>query len=181
MPSQIKGTAIQIYLEWLRAKVPAAQVESILERLPEAGRAEVLLRLLPSEQYPYARYAELLEATRAVLGEAYEHLAFDHGRYAAEALIGAVYKQTVKAGDIERTLESLARGWRLYFDTGQILIIEHAPGRYVFAIIDARYHPLHPPISAGYVQRACEKAGAAAVKVERHGSPPRVELVITWS
>jgi hypothetical protein len=181
MPSQIKGTAIQIYLDWLRAKVPPEQVEAILARLPAPTRADVLDQLLPSNQYPYVKYAELLEASHSVLGSDYEHLAFDHGRYAAEVLLAGVYRQTIKTGNIERTLQSLARGWKLYFDTGQILIIEQRSGRYVLAIIDSRYHPLHPPISAGYVQRACERAGAAAVTVEIHGSPPRVEMVITWS
>src|SRR5262245_54336206 len=153
MPSHIKGTAIQTYLDWLRAKLPPAQVAAILDRLPEATRVVVLEELLPSGQYSYAVYAELLEATRAAVGEGYERLAFDHGRYAAEALLAEVYRSTVKPGDVERTLQSLARGWRTFFDTGQIVITEEKPGRYVFVIVDGSYHPLHPPISGGYVER----------------------------
>jgi hypothetical protein len=91
-----------------------------------------------------------------------------------------VYKSTLKAGDVERTLQSLARGWQIFFDTGAIEIAEQKPGRYVFVISDAKYHPLHPPISAGYVKRACEIAGGSQVSVELHGAPPRVEMVIAW-
>jgi hypothetical protein len=59
--------------------------------------------------------------------------------------------------------------------------VEETPGRVVFVIADARYHPLHPPISAGYVQRACEIAGAAKVSVELQGAPPRVQMTVSWS
>jgi hypothetical protein len=96
-------------------------------------------------------------------------------------LLGSVYRLTVKPGNIERTLQSLATGWRVYFDTGEIQITDATPGRFVFLIVDSSYHPLHPPISAGYVQRACQIAGAAEVDVEIHGRPPRVEMVIRWS
>jgi hypothetical protein len=180
MPSQLKGTAIQIYLEWLRAELPAPQVEGILARLAPATRTVVLEELLPSVQYPYPLYAELLEATRAVVGADYERLAWRHGAYAADLLLAGVYKSTLKAGDVERTLQSLARGWQIYFDTGEIRIAEQRPGRYVFVISDESYHPLHPAISAGYVKRACEMAGAAQVNVEVHGVPPRIEMAITW-
>ena len=181
MPSQIKGTAIQTYLDWLRAKLPPPQVAEILAALPGTTRTVVLEQLLPSSQYSYVLYEELLEAGKAVLGDAYDRLAFDHGRYAADALLTGVYRSTLKAGDVERTLQSLARGWRIYFDSGEIQITEEKPGRYVFVILDAMYHPLHPTISAGYVQRACELAGGTSVRVDARGSPPRIEMVITWS
>lgn len=181
MPSSIKGTGIQVYLDWLMARVEPAQVAAIQARLPSPSRLTVLENLLPSVQYPYSVYAELLEASHDVLGSAYERLAFDHGRYAADALLADVYRLTVKPGDVGRTLVHLARGWRFLFDTGQIEITEETAGRYVFRISDPSYHRLHPPISAGYVQRACEIAGATNAAVEVRGSPPTVEMVITWS
>lgn len=181
MPSNVKGTAIQIYLDWLNASFPRPQAQEILGRLAAPTRKAVLEDLLPSVQYPYSFYAELLEASKAVLGRSYDSLALDHGRYAADVLLAGVYRQTVKPGDVERTLQSLARGWRIYFDTGQIEVTHEQPGRYVFVITDASYHPLHPPISAGYVQRACETVGAHQVAVELAGAPPRVEMTISWS
>jgi hypothetical protein len=181
MPSEMKGTAIQIYLDWLKVRTPEPQVAAILAQLEVPTRAMIVDQLLPSVLYPYSRYAELLVATKAVLGDAYERLAFDHGRYAAEMLLGGVYRLTLKVGNVERTLHALAHGWRVYFDTGVIEIREAQPSRYVFLIKDATYHPLHPPISAGYVQRACELAGAAQVDVDVRGAPPEVEMVIAWS
>jgi len=181
MPSQLKGTAIQSYLDWLKATLPPAQVRAIFARLFEPTRALILDQLLPSVAYAYPLYAEILEATKAEVGDAYERLARDHGRYAADLLLTGVYRLTVKAGNIERTLHALAAGWRVFFDTGELQIADEKPGRFVFLIKDAEYHPLHPPISAGYVQRACEIAGANGVDVEISGGPPQVEMIITWS
>jgi len=180
MPSRIKGTAVKAYLEWLLTKVSSNQVAAILERLAPSTRALALEKVLPSQLYSYQLYADLLEASKAVLADDYERLAWEHGRCAADALLADVYQLTLKAGDVEQTLRSLAIGWRLYFDTGSIQIMEQKPGHYVYVIIDARYHPLHPPISAGYVQRACEIAGASNVDVAIDGSPPHVRMIITW-
>ena len=134
---------------------------------------EAALSALASTQYPYALYGEMLQASQAVLGDAYARLAFEHGRYAADVLLNGVYKTHVKPGDVGRTLQALARAWRIYFDTGQIEITDQTPRHYVFAFEDATYHPLHPPISAGYVQRACEIAGADRAAVVIEGAPPR--------
>jgi hypothetical protein len=181
MPTQIKGTAIQAYRDWLKATVPPGQYEAILKQLAGPTRKAILENVLPSSHLPYSTYGVILEASKAVLGTEYERLAFEHGRLAAQDLLAGVYRLTLKPGDVERTLKSLAVGWRTFFDTGEILVTEKKPGRQVFVIADPTYHPLHPPISAGYVQHACEMAGAKTARVAILGSPPRVEMVITWS
>lgn len=180
MPSKIRGTGVLVFTTWLRARLPPARVAAILARLAPSTAA-ALEGALPSSQVPYALYGELLEATFAELGRDYERQAFDHGRFAADDHLGGVYRSAVREGQVEKTVESMARGWALYFDTGKITVIERAPGRQVFEVHDASYHPLHPPISAGYTQRACELAGGKDVRVVVTGAPPRVLMTITWA
>ena len=181
MPSEIKGTGLKILLDWLKASQPPARVEAILVRLAPASRATITGRVLSSFQYPYALYGELLEAIEAELGTSYSAQAFAHGRYAADVLLETVYRLTVKPGNVPRTIEVLADAWKVYFDTGEIRVHDLRAGHCVLAIEDASYHPLHPPVSAGYVQRACERAGASRVKVDVTGQPPLVELTIGWT
>lgn len=181
MPSEIKGTALRICLDWLHASQTPARVETILGRLAPSTRSTVTGRVLSSFQYPYSLYGELLEAIEAEQGEAYPAQAQAHGRYAADVLLETVYRLTVKPGNVPRTLEVLADAWKVLFDTGAIRIHDARPGHCVFAIEDPSYHPLHPWVSAGYVQRACERAGAAHVRVEVSGRVPLVELTIDWT
>ena len=181
MPSEIKGTGVKICLDWLRATQTPARVEAILGRLAPATRASVTGRVLPSFSYPYSLYGELLEAIEAEQGAAYSAQALAHGRFAADVLLETVYRLTVKPGNVPRTLEVLADAWKVLFDTGVIRIHEARPGHCRFIIEDPNYHPLHPWVSAGYVQRACERAGAARVRVEVGGQVPRIELGIDWA
>jgi hypothetical protein len=180
VPTGIKGSAVKALLDWLRDSHPA-RVAAILQRLPASTRAVLEGRLLPSFQFPYPLYVELLEAMAAEFGPGYTAQALAHGRWAADMLLETIYRLTVKTGNVPRTLELLADSWKVIFDTGEISIDQPTPGRCTMSIVDPTYSPLHAWISAGYTQRACERAGGKNVRAEVSGQPPRVDLTITWS
>jgi hypothetical protein len=179
VPSGIKGTAVKALLDWLRESHPA-RAGAILHRLTPETRVVLEGRLLPSFQFPYALYVELLEAMSAEFAATYRAQALAHGRWAADMLLETVYRLSVKPGNVPRTLELLADSWKVIFDTGEISIDQPANGRCTLSIVDPTYSPLHTWISAGYTQRACERAGGKNVRADITGQPPRVDLTITW-
>ena len=180
LPSKMKGSGFLIFFEWLDACHSASVKKEIISRLPEKTRCLIVDKLLVSDSYDYKMYADLLEACEKTWGRRYEQLATEHGLFAAQKLLNGIYRLSIKPGQIHKTLDALTLGWRFYFDTGQASVAEKANRRYVIEIHDPFYHPLHPPISAAYVRRGCELAGANGVQTHILGKPPRVKFIVTW-
>lgn len=180
MPSRIKGTGIQIFLDWLETVTLAEQRERMFKNL--AGQAKELAQgtILASSHYTYDLYVEILKATADYFGDKYDELAQSHGEYAADKLMRGVYRTSLKKGDVVATLRALAFGWRFYFDTGEILLHETKVGHFIFEIIDAHYHALHAPISAGYVKRGCQLAGGTNVRIQIRHETPAVKIDVFW-
>ena len=180
MPSCIKGTGIKIFLDWLSEILPVEEQAKLFAKLKGEAKELASGTIFASSNYSYNLYGEILESCADYFGDDYAARAESHGAYAADRLMTTIYRCALKAGDVAETLRALAVGWRFYFDTGAINLREVDQGHFVYEINDSHYHPLHPPISAGYLKRGCEMAGAKDVRIQIEGVPPVVKIAIFW-
>ena len=145
------------------AGIFATSIREIKARMPDT-RVEVLIPDFKGERAPLET---VLDARPDVLNHNTE-------------TVPRLYRMARSGGKYTRTLELLADSWKVIFDTGEISIDQPANGRCTLSIVDPTYSPLHAWISAGYTQRACERAGGKNVRADITGQPPRVDLTITW-
>jgi hypothetical protein len=122
--ARIKGTATLLVVKSLRAHKAEAR-----KTLSPHLHYYLEDRIIVGGWYPEEDHVDLLRALAKILPmsetEAYELM----GRSSAREDLSKIYNNMFVPGDIAGTLKKTAVRWRLYHDTGRILIRNEGPGR----------------------------------------------------
>lgn len=118
-PDGMKGPRAKGTNVVLLAKTVRAAMKGGLE-LDLTPQERVMLdeRLIISDWYPYERFAMLLRICHEQIMSGSVDNAVQMGEIAGQSLLSGVHASFVRKGDVLRTLKTLPRQWKRYFDFG---------------------------------------------------------------
>jgi hypothetical protein len=159
--AKVKGTNMLSAVKALRTARAEAQ-----RLLPAPLQRYLDDRILVSSWYPEADLMGLLHTLGQFLPG--DDAFFFMGRHTAREHLAGVYRGHLRAGDLERTLQSASALWRNYHDTGEMTVTLEGPGRAAlqlrgFASTTAEFCRL----LRGYFTELAEQAGAKEVVVTK--------------
>lgn len=183
MPSprdaKVKGTNMLSAVKALRTAREQAQ-----KLLPPSLQRYLGERILVSSWYPEADLMALLQTLGKLLPG--DDPFFFMGRHTAAEHLAGIYRGHLRAGDLERTLQSASALWRNYHDTGDMTVTLDGPRH---ATLQLRAFPSTTPefcrLLRGYFAELAEQAGATSpdvVKLECIlGGARACRWSMTWS
>ena len=159
--AKVKGTNMLSAVKALRMAREQAQKllpPSLLRYLDE--------RVLVSSWYPEADLMGLLHTLGKILPG--DDPFYFMGRHTASEHLAGIYRGHLRAGDLERTLQSASALWRNYHDTGEMTVALEGPGRATLQLRDfASTTPEFCRLLRGYFTELAEQAGAKRADVAK--------------
>jgi hypothetical protein len=163
--TQVKGTAIQSSLRFVRERFGAAAVDAILRALP-AERCGVLSgAILVSAWYPLEVLLAYMKEAERQLGARDPELLYDMGQASCDHGVTGVYKVFFKVGSPEFVTSRSARVFSSYYDTGELRLLESRDGYSAVEVVGIE--PSAPELCLrlhGWLHRTLELAGARNVR-----------------
>ncbi len=163
--TQVKGTAIQSSLRYLRERFGAGAVEKVLRALPKQECALLSGTILVSAWYPLEALADYMREAERQLGAQEPELLFDMGKASCDHGVTGVYKVFFKVGTPEFVTSRSARVFSSYYDTGELRLLESRNGYSSVEIVGLE--PSTPELCKrlhGWLHRTLELAGAKNVR-----------------
>jgi uncharacterized protein (TIGR02265 family) len=159
--AQVKGTAVNSSLRYVRERFGEETLARVLEALPEADRAAIGAGVLASSWYPMAAFLRFMQEAERQLGAQEPDVLVKMGRASCDYGVTGVYRIFFKVGSPEFLVSRGAHVFSSYYDTGQMRVVEAAPGRAVVELTS--FEGGAPQFCArlyGWMHRTLELAGA---------------------
>ncbi len=159
--TQVKGTALQSSLRYVRERFGEAAVHGVLGKLPP-GHVEILRgTILASSWYPLAALLAFMTEAERQLAPQEPDLLFQMGKASCDHGVTGVYKVFFKVGSPEFVVSRAARVFSSYYDSGELRVVESRDG---YAAVEiGGLEPVAPQLCArfyGWMHRTLELAGA---------------------
>jgi uncharacterized protein (TIGR02265 family) len=159
--AQVKGTAVQSSLRYVRERFGEESVARVLAALPEADRTALGPGVLPSSWYPMATFLRFMQETERQLGAQERDVVRKMGRASCDYGVTGAYRIFFKVGSPEFIISRAAPAFSSYYDTGELRIVESGPGRVAAEIAGLEGGaPQFCERIFGWMQRTLERAGA---------------------
>ncbi len=159
--TQVKGTALQSSLRYVRERFGAAALEGVVRALPSEQRSLLAGTILASSWYPLAGLLVYMKEAERQLGAQEPELVFQMGKASCDHGVTGVYKVFFKVGSPEFVVSRASRVFSSYYDSGELRVIESRDG---FAAVEiVGIEPAAPQLCArfyGWMHRTLELAGA---------------------
>ncbi len=185
MAAQVKGTAIMASLRYLCERFGEEPAAHVRQGLPRADRLTLEGKILASSWYPASLLLRLMEEAEWQLGSKQPELARQIGRASADYGLSTVYRIFLKLGSPELVVARAASAFAGQWDTGKLVLVEHARGHAVLSLQD---FPGKAPFCArllGWIERTLELAGAKDVRIVHasclHRGEAECRFEGTWS
>jgi uncharacterized protein (TIGR02265 family) len=159
--AQVKGTAVQSSLRYVRERFGEPALEAVVAALPESDRRSLGHGVLASSWYPMETFLRFMQEAERQLGSREKDLVRMMGRASCEYGVTGVYRVFFKVGSPEFIISRAARVFSSYYDSGELRIAESGPRRAV-AELDGLEGgaPQFCERIFGWMQRTLEMAGA---------------------
>jgi len=185
--ARIKGTALNSRCHYVVRHHGEAAFEEVLARLGKPEYAEVLRKgVLKSEWYPFELYLELIRHIDAVCGTGDGSLYPVMAAQAAQDDLTTIYKVFFRIATPAFILSKARRIWSQYYDTGELVVVEHVAGRAIMEVRDFEApHRAHCSSIAGWMQQCIVMTGASDAAVQhlscRAQGDQRCMFSATWT
>jgi len=158
--AQVKGVAVIASIRYVREEYGDEAIGRVLAALPGEDREAIGPNPLVSSWYPMPAFLHFMQEAEKQLGEQDPKLVRNMGRASADYGITTIYKIFFKVGSPEFIIGKATRVFGRYYDTGEIVPVESAPGHAVFDIKDFEGAPQFCARIRGWMERTVELAGA---------------------
>jgi uncharacterized protein (TIGR02265 family) len=159
--AQVKGTAVQSSLRYVRERFGEEAVTRVLAALPEADRVALGQGILPSSWYPMDAFLRFMQEAERQLGAQEPDVVRKMGRASCDYGVKGAYKIFFKVGSPEFIISRAAPAFSSYYDTGELRIVERGPGQVAAEITGLEGGaPQFCERIFGWMQRTLELAGA---------------------
>jgi uncharacterized protein (TIGR02265 family) len=157
---QVKGTAVQSSLRYVRERFGDEALARVLSALPRADSA-ALENVLSSAWYPMQVFLLFMQEAERQLALQDPEVVRNMGRASCDHGVTGVYKIFFKVGSPEFIISRGARVFSSYYDSGELRVVESAPGRAVAELTSLEGGaPQFCERIYGWMQRTLELAGA---------------------
>jgi hypothetical protein len=165
--SNVKGSALASRLLWVRLGHGEAGLERLEAAASPALQPVLVNGVAMARWYPFEVFIELIEVIDRLFGKGDLSLVKELGRFGADANLKTVYRLFYKVGTVRWILGRAARLWGAHYDSGEMLIVEDAPGLGILEIagFDSP-HRIHCLSVAGWAERSVEISGGKDALVE---------------
>lgn len=163
--AQVKGTAVQASLRYVRERFGDDALARVVEALPEADRAAFGHGALASSWYGMDGFLRFMQEAEKQLHAQEPDVVRRMGRASCDYGLTTVYKIFFKVGSPEFIISRAAHVFSSYYDTGELRIVESGPGRAVAEL--AGFEGGAPQFCDrifGWMQRTLELAGAKGLR-----------------
>ena len=161
---QVKGTAVQSSLRYVRETFGQESLGRIVERLGPADRQVLEQAVLPSSWYPMDVFLHFMQEAQRQLGPRDPELLRHMGRASCDYGMTTVYRIFFRLGSPESVIGRAAGVFSSYYDTGGVRIVETAPGLAIVELTDFVGTPQFCARLHGWMERILELAGAKNVR-----------------
>jgi hypothetical protein len=183
--TQVKGTAVQSSLRYVRERFGPAALDGVLRALPAENRALLSGTILASTWYPIVALLAYMKQAERQLGPQEPNVLYDMGRASCDHGVTGVYKIFFKVGSPEFVTSRSARVFSSYYDTGELRLIESRDGYSAAEVVG-----IEPPAAEfcarfhGWMHRTLELAGARNLRSSHSACVHRGDAVCrfegTW-
>ena len=136
-------------------------------RIPPAGAALLEERILPSEWYSYAAFAQLMQVAYEQLLGSSEENAMQMGLVAANAALAGPHGAFILKGDPAATVLALRHLWRAANDYGALDATSEGSNAVVFTLTGfPDVMPVHAAMIASWAVAAAQIAGSPRSRCE---------------
>lgn len=154
-----RGSTLGATLAYLRLDHGAEVEERVLACLPPERRLQIEQASATGE-VPFALLSELLNAAEGVLGADHPAWVEGVGAYAIESSGLQLYPGILRKSSPLEFLTQPVSLFRLYYQPGNMEVVEHEPGRAVLRLVGFEHrNPLFCRRQTGGLSRALELAG----------------------
>lgn len=159
--AQVKGTAVQSSLRYVRERFGEGPFARVIEALPEGDRAAFGHGVLASSWYAMDALLRFMQEAERQLGAQEPDVVRRMGRASCDYGVTGVYKIFFKVGSPEFIIARAARVFASYYDTGALKVVESGAGRAVVELTGLEGGaPQFCERIYGWMQRTLELAGA---------------------
>jgi hypothetical protein len=162
--AQVKGTAVIASLRFVREQFGEEGLERVLAALPDEDRSAFDANLLASSWYPMPALLHFMEETQKQFEAQEPEVLRKMGRRSADYGLTTVYKIFFKVGSPEFIVRKASRVFGSYYDTGEMVQVENAPGRAVVELKGFAGAPQYCARIFGWMERTMVLAGARNLK-----------------
>jgi hypothetical protein len=162
--AQVKGTAVQSSLRYVRERFGQESLAAVIAALP-GDDGKRLSSVLPSSWYPMAVFLRfMLEAKRQLRAQEPE-VVLNMGRASCDYGVTGVYKIFFKLGSPEFIIARATRVFSSYYDSGELRVVDSRHGRAVVEVSGLEGgSPEFCERIYGWMQRTLELAGAKGLR-----------------
>ena len=162
-----KASALLATLGFVESKYGTAAREHALNELPADQRAKIT-QLAPTDEIPFSLLLDLWRIVDKVVSPQDPEWMEKAGAHSIESLGTQLYGGIVRKASPSEFLNQPIKLFRLYYHSGDMQIVEEAPGRAVIRLVDFdEPDVLFCRRQTGGLRRALEIAGGRAARV-RH-------------
>lgn len=182
--TQIKGFGIRGLIKQIKNEAGADALDAILAHLSPAVAPAFTQQIISSRWYPYAVFAELLDAAIARSGGGEDYLR-QLGRRTAAADFGTIFKMLAFVTSIDRLILRAPIFWKQYCDTGEFAVRVPEQGHGFVALQGVpEVSRAHCTLIGGWILGIGEAARAREPSVEKircvHEGAPHCEYEAFW-
>ena len=163
---QAKGSTLRSTLRYVEAEHGAEAAAGVLERLPGGERLRVE-SAGPTEEVPVELLRALWDAVEAAIGRRDPGWPEKSGAYSIQSLGVELYGGILRKRDPMEFLSQPVSLFRLYYQPGNMEVVEAEPGRAVLRLVGFPGDPVFCRRQTGGLLRAVELAGGVHPSV-RH-------------
>lgn len=154
-----KGSTLRSTLNFIRDRAGAEVLEEVLRRLP-MDRRRSLEEVAPTEEIPFEAMSELLLTADQVLGRSDPQWVERSGAFAIDSSGLQLYAGILRKSSPLEFLTQPISLFRLYYQPGNMEVVEHAPDRAVLRLVGFEHrNSLFCRRQTGGLGRALELAG----------------------
>jgi len=157
---QAKGSTLRSTLRYVEAEYGAPAAAAVLARLPDAVRARVEAAAA-TEEVPVELLRELWDAVEAEVGKRDPGWPEKSGAYSIQSMGVQLYGGILRKKDPLEFLSQPVSLFRLYYQPGNMEVVEAVPGRAVLRLVGFPGDPVFCRRQTGGLLRAVELAGGA--------------------
>lgn len=167
-----RGSVLRTTLAFIRDRAGAGALERVVGRLPEESRRRVE-EAAPTAEIPFALMSELLDAAEAELGSSDPEWVERAGAFSIDSSGLELYSGILRKSSPLEFLTQPVSLFRLYYQPGDMEVVEHASGRAVLRLVGFEHrNRLFCRRQTGGLGRALELAGG------RHPSTRHVRCAL---
>ena len=183
--AQVKGTAVQSSMRYVKERFGENALARVIERLPEGDRGSFGHGALSSAWYGMDAFLRFMQEAEKQLHAQEPDLVRRMGRASCEYGVTGIYKIFFKVGSPEFIISKAARVFGSYYDTGELKIAQSGPGLAVAELVGFEGGaPQFCERIYGWMQRTLEMSGAKGLRTAHsacvHRGDPACRFEGNW-